>query len=226
MSSAKNGVCLDLTTKSSSRLSVQTKYSFYKQGIKRQSQLMQCEFNRLLLKTIREFTKSVPLRVAIDKLRNLIIPRDTRNPLYGRIYKTKCKHLKKLNEVSTYGELQEYLIRNYCAWFNIDLIADLRRVLLDYGENDPTIVEYEAKVVNYLRKCCYTGRSYSFCTEIVCEASTDFRTVKDHQMERFQKKLQQILHITECECRVDEGSGKLILFVERMVWLYSCVIND
>ena len=129
------------------------------------------------------------------------------------IYKTNCQHLKKLNEVSTYGQLQEFLIRNYCAWFNVDLIADLRRVLLDYGERDRVISDYEANVISYLRKCCFTRKCYS---EVVCEVPTDFTTVKDHQTERFKKKLQQSLHITDCVRMVDEGSGKLILFVERI----------
>ena len=216
MSSARNGVCLVLTTRSNSNSAAQIKYSEYKLSIQRQSQLMQSDFTRLMTKTIRDFTKEVQLNLIVAKIQNQITPHDTRNPLYERIYRTNCKRLKKLSEVSTYGQLQEFLILNYCAWFNVDLIADLRRVLLDYSESDHVISEYEGKVINYLRKCCFTGKTYTSCSEIVCEAPTDFRTVKNNQTERFKRKLQQIFHIPECESVVDEESGKLILFVEKI----------
>ena len=196
------------------------KYSAYQQVIKRRFQVLQSSFNKLMQNTKTEFESRFQLKTVIQKLQHQLNPPDSSSCLYDRICRTDVKRSRGLSEVKTFGHLQEYLIDNFCSWFNIDLVADLRRVLLGHGACDNEILNYEEQLEIHVRRCCY---DYTVCSthndscccdkKIVCETSyrTDLRKIRSKQVDILVGKLQSILCISDCESRVDEANGNLVL---------------
>ena len=52
-------------------------------------------------------------------------------------------------------------------------------------------------------------------SEIVCKLPTDFRILKDEQLNYFEYKLRQTIDMPECKRRVDEASGEMVFEIKR-----------
>ena len=192
-------------------------YSEYKVVMTKNNQHLRSEYQALLSNTINELKAKHSLQTVKDQLRVLITPYGAPKSLYTRIYTKPVKgHVRDLQ---TYNELEKYLENNFCSWFNIILIVNLRRVLLNY-HGDLAVMAYEQQVLQYLIRCCFKQirldeNQLQPHIEIVCSVFTDFKKVHERQIREFEHQLRQTIALSECERRVDEESGELIFRVEH-----------
>ncbi|XP_064405804.1 uncharacterized protein LOC135350878 isoform X2 [Halichondria panicea] len=196
------------------------KFSDYRQSIMEQTRDINSKHKALLLHTTQELKEKVPLDVVKDTVQSLLTPPHVKKSLYTCIYKRGTKG--RLRDVGTHDDLRLYLENNFCCWFNIQLIADLRKVLLLKGKRDDSyICHYKEHVAQYLKRCCVkhticdteNGKEY-MRMEIVCRVSTDFTKLKTEQIRIFEYTLRQYVSMPDCSKTVDEQSGELI-FTEK-----------
>ena len=215
----KNGPQLSLwSTESSQRVPTRAdmRYSEYKVILMGKNREIQAIYQSLLLNTMNELKAKHSLQTVKNQLKVLITPHGAQKSLYTRMYTRDVKgHIRDLQ---TYDELQKYLENNFCSWFNISLIANLRKVLQNY-QNDLAVTAFSKQVSQYLIQCCFKqvvceDHQLPDSTEIVCSVFTDFKEVHERQIREFEHQLRQTIALPECERRVDEESGELIFRVK------------
>ncbi len=139
---------------------------------------------------------------------------------------------ERLRDVQTYEELEKYLDAELCSWFNIELIIGLRTALLIH-DTDKSVRAYEELQRQYMARCCFY-RTVDSDSEIVCKLPTDFRIVKDKQLNYFEYKLRRTVDMPECKRRVDEASGEQVFEIKtsnttarvREVRIYKLYISN
>ena len=192
------------------------RFSDYKHYLKEQDNAIRTEYTSLLLNTMRELKTKHSLEIAKQRVRSLLAPKDTLGSQYKRMYKRGFD--KRLRDVQTYEELQNF-IEQFCSWFNIDFIADLRKALLGYDSQDPVIITYKEHLVRYLQRCCFQltvfdPEGQTEHIEIICKMSTDFHEIKEEQLDIFEHRLRQGISIPVSKRRIAE-SGQEMIFCLR-----------
>ncbi len=194
------------------------KFSDYRQSIMEQTRDINSKHKALLLHTTQELKEKVPLDVVKNTVQSLLTPPHVNESLYTCIYEHGIKG--RLRDVGTHDDLRSYLENNFCCWFNIQLIGDLRKaLLLKEKRDDSYICDYKEHLAQYLKRSCVkhticdteNGEEYM---EIVCRVSTDFRKIKTEQIRIFEYTLRQYVCMPDCSKTVDEQSGELI-FTEK-----------
>ncbi len=130
--------------------------------------------------------------------------------LYSRMYIGDPR--ERLRDVQTYEELEKYLDTELCSWFNIEVLKGLRTAL-SIHDTDKSVRAYEELQRQYMARCCFY-RTVDSDSEIVCKLPTDFRIVKDKQLNYFEYKLRQTIDMPECKRRVDEASGEQVFEIK------------
>ncbi len=189
------------------------RFSGYRQFMIERTHDINSKHKALLLHTTQELKEKVPLDVVKNTVKSLLTPRHAKGSLYTCIYNRGTKG--RLRDVGTHDELELYLENNFCCWFNIELIANLRKVLLKGKHDDSYICHYKEDVAQYLKRSCVkhticdaeSGKEYM---EIVCRVSTDFTKLNTEQIRIFEHTLRQYITMPDCSKRVDEDSGELI----------------
>ncbi len=175
------------------------------------------KFKALLVDTTRELKSNVTLDRVKDTVRTLITPCSARVSQYSCMYNDGTKG--RLRDVFTHVKLETYLEHNFCSWFNIGFIENLRKTLLFNETQDDRICEYKKHLFRYVKISCYCN---TVCDsekeekhdEIVFQVSTDFTKLKKEQIDIFEHIVRQQVSIPECSRRVD-GTGKLIFTVKQ-----------
>ncbi len=196
----------------------------YKNALRENDNAIRTEYSSILLNTMRELKTKYSLEIAKQRVRSLLTPKDALGSQYKRMYKRGFD--KRLKDVKTYGELQNF-VEQFCSWFNIDFIANLRKALLDYDSQDPVIITYKEHLVRYLQRCCFQltvfdPEGQTEYIEIVCKTSTDFHEIKEEQLDIFESKLKQCIFIPVSQRRIAECSKEIIFHVKDLVSNAEC----
>ena len=182
-------------------------YSEYKLRVESLDRDTQIRYQSLLQDTMDGLKSKYDLETVRDQVQSLLKPKDARRVQYSRIYNSQTKG--QLENVKDYDKLKKYLDDNYCAWFNVDLIESIRRVLLIRKPQDSILSAYKEHVTKYLARCCLKN---SAGNEIVCKIPTDFRKVEEKHMLLFVTKLLKYFRIPAYEVVINTN-GELILKV-------------
>ncbi len=193
------------------------RFSDYKNSLKDKNNEIRTEYTCLLLNTMQELKTKCSLEIAKQRVRSLLTPKDSLGSQYKRMYKRELD--KRLKDVQTYEELQQFL-EQFCSWFNIDFIADLRKVLLGYDSQDPMVVTYKENLMRYLQRCCF---QLTVCdlegqaehNEIICKTSTDFHEIKEEQHDIFERRLRQCIFIPVSERRIAECGEEMVFRMQE-----------
>ncbi len=193
------------------------RFSDYKNYLKEQDNAIRTEYTSLLLNTMRELKTKHSLEIAKQRVRSLLTPKDALGSQYKRMYKRGLD--KRLRYVQTYEELQQFL-EQFCSWFNIDVIADLRKALLGYDSQDPVVITYKEHLVRYLQRCCFQltvfdPEGQTEHIEIVCKTSTNFHEIKEEQLDIFEHRLRQCISIPVSKRRTSECGEGMIFYVKE-----------
>ena len=215
------------STESSRRVPTQAdiKYSEYKVVMTENNQDLRSEYQSLLSNTMNEIKAKHSLQTVKDQLKVLITPHGASKSLFTRMYTREVKgHIRDLQ---TYDELQKYLENNFCCWFNISLIVNLRKVLLqsDSSTNiheDSRVIAYKEHISQFFKRCCFKRTRYDEHqlqphTEIVCSVFTDFKEVHQKQVREFEHQLRQTIALPECERRVENDGDLVFKFKDNQV---------
>ena len=198
-------------------LKQEIRFSDYKNALRGKDNAIRAEYSSFLLNTMRELKTKFSLEIAKKRVRSLLTPKDALGSQYKRMYKRGLD--KRLRDVLTYEELQEFL-EQFCSWFNIDVIANLRKALLGYDSQDLMVVTYQEYVEKYLQQCCFQltvfdPESQTEQNEIVCKTSTDFHEIKEEQLDIFERKLRQCISIPVSTRRIAESGQEMIFCVRE-----------
>ncbi len=189
------------------------RFSDYKNSLREKDNEIRTKYTSLLLNTMRELKTNYYLEIAKQRVRSLLTPKDMLGSQYKRMYTTRGLN-KRLKDVQTYEDLQQFL-EQFCSWFNINFIADIRKALLSYESQDPLVVAYKENLERYLQRCCFqlTVCDLEGQTEhlIVCKTSTDFHEIKEEQINILETKLRQCVCIPISQRRIAE-CGKEMIF--------------
>ncbi len=193
------------------------RFSDYKNSLKEQDNAIRTEYASLLLNTMRELKMKYSLEVAKQRVRLLLTPKDALGSQYKRMYKQGLD--KRLKDMQTFEEFRTFL-EQFCSWFNIDFIADLRKVLLGYDSQDPVVITYKEHLVRYLQRCCFQltvcdPESQTEHNEIVCKTSTDFHEIKEEQLDIFEHRLRQCISLPVSTRRIAESGQEMIFYVKK-----------
>ena len=186
-------------------------YSAHKVALQCRAAHMHASYKSLISNTVNELKKKHALPVITKRLKALLTPQGATKSLYSRMYIGDPR--ERLRDVQTYEELEKYLDKELCSWFNIEVIIGLRTALLIH-DTDKSVRAYEELQKQYLARCC-CYRTVDSHSEIVCQVPTDFRKVKDKQLNYYEYKLRQTIDMPECKRRVDEASGELVFEIKR-----------
>ncbi len=193
------------------------RFSDYKNSLKEKDNEIRTEYSYLLLITMQALKTNYSLEIAKQRVRSLLTPKDSLGSQYKRMYKRGLN--KRLKDVQTYEELQQFL-EQFCSWFNIDFIADLRKVLLGYDSKDSVIVTYKEHLRRYLQRCCF---QLTVCdlegqterNELVCRTSTNFSEIKEEQIDIFEHRLGQCICILVSQRRISECGKEMVFCVKE-----------
>ena len=127
----------------------------------------------------------------------------TPSGMYTQIYKHSLSD-DKLEKISQYSGLSQYLQNNYCSWYNYRLLSALRKRFLFYQlEDDKSLVDYEFLFKAYVKRRCflYTDdlgpQSQIKTVSVTCKIDVDFTDITVDQIEElkllFIKCLQSLL---------------------------------
>ncbi len=207
----------------------EVKYSDYRHSLMEQTQEINSKFKSLLVNTTQELKSKVALIRVKDTVKRLITPQLSRSSQYSCI---RDKVKGQLREVKTHEELETYLEDNFCCWFNIRFIKNLRKTLLFSETQDHHVSEYNEHLGQYLKKNCFQivtqdPESGKECIQIICQVSTDFTKLKEEQIKIFEHILRQHISMPECIRRVDEKTGELIFTVKQTtttIQVHLCTI--
>ena len=202
---------LSLFKKNSTIGKTEMTYSAYRVALQCRAAHMHASYISLITNTVNELKKKHALPVIVNHLKALLTPQGAKKSLYTRMYTGDQR--KRLRDVKTYEELEKYLDRELCSCFNIEVIKGLRTAL-SIQETGESVRAYEELQRQYMARCCIY-RTVDSHSEIVCKLPTDFRILKDEQLNYFEYKLRQTIDMPECKRRVDEASGEMVFEIKR-----------
>ena len=139
--------------------------------------------------------------------------------------------LINLCAVENFRQLTSYLQKNYCSWYNYELIKRLRKKFLFKFTEDELMTEYEHLFEEYVRRRCYlflddVGPNSTNRIEVMCKVDIQFTEISQDLIGHLKLEFSTIIgiskyHLTFKEAR--EGCTELLFraptFIKKLTKL-------
>ena len=195
-------------------------YSMFIAVSKRMSAEINTKFVSLLIDTFDMLNRKQGVAYTLTDVKKFIkaLFRPPAHKYFSRVYIASISG--KLREVKTFEELRKYLHRNYCSWFNYELIAVVRkRFLFNAAEQDEEMNTYKKTLKQFLNRRCFlylndVGPSpHGDHTQVVCKVDIDFQKLHPKQIEELRLLVTEHLDMPKYSItlkRVREGCTELV----------------